>query len=324
MSMTLTQARLGQNPVISGLLLSAASQPGLVAKELFPVLPQVLRGMTLGQVGDQALRPVDTRRAPGAAFKKVEVNWEGKTYAIDQHGIAVPIPLELLDEANRAAALGGGKFAINTSSMAVSQLAMNTAAAVLDLSYELEAAALASNVTTYQGNYMELSGNGQWTHPDSDPITAVADAAELIRQSVGRRPNTLVLSAAVAYAVRNHPKVLQRLPTNVTQLVTDQHLAAVFNVAKVVVAESVVSNGTDTLTDIWGGDAVLAFTANMAPTNMALGTPTFGVTSELDGQAMAQEPYFDKATDTWVFKAKYERRCNLVQPKAGFLFKDAV
>lgn len=324
MSMTLSQARLGQNPVISGLLLSAAGQPGLVAKQLFPVLPQVLRGMTLGQVGDQALRPYDTRRAPGAAFKAVDISWEGKTYSIDQHGIAVPIPLELLDEGNRAAALGGGKFVLNSSGMAVSQLAMNTAAAVLDLSYELEAAALASDVVTYQGNHLALSGSSKWTHADSDPIKAVGDAAELIRQSVGRRPNTLLLSASVAHVLRNHAKVLQRLPTNVTQLVTDQHLAAVFNVGRVIVAESVVSDGRGSLSDIWGGDAVLAFVADMAPANMALGTPTFGVTSELDGQAIAQEPYFDKATDTWVFKAKYERRCNLVQPKAGFLFKGAV
>ena len=322
--MTLAQARFGQNPVISGLMLSVASQPGLVAKELFPVLPQVLRGMTLGEVGDQALRPVDTKRAPGAVYKKVDIKWDGKTYTVDQDGIAVPMPIELLDEANRAAALSGGKFTLNTTGVAVAQLAMNTATALLDLSYELDAAAIASNVATYQGNHLALSGSSKWSDAGSDPIKAVGDAAELIRQKVGRRPNTLLLSAAVAHVVRNHPKVLSRLPNNVTQLVTDQHLAAVFNVSKVVVAESVVSDGSDTLTDIWGGDAILAFVADLSPTSMALNTPTFGVTSELSGQATAQEPYFDQTTDTWVFKAKHERKPNLVRPTAGFLFKDAV
>ena len=321
--MTLEQARFGQNPVIGGLMLSVASQPGLVATELFPVLPQVLRGMTLGEVGDQALRPVDTKRAPGAAYKTVEISWEGKTYTVDQDGIAVPIPIELLDEANRAAALNGSKFTLNTTGVAVAQLAMNTAKAVIDLSYELQVAAIASDVATYQGNHLVLSGTSKWTHPDSDPIKAVGDAAELIRQKVGRRPNKLVLSAAVAHVVRNHPKVLQRLPTNVTQLVTDEHLAAVFNVAKVVVAESVASDGS-TLTDIWAGDAILAFVADLSPSTIALNTPTFGVTSELSGQATAQDPYFDQTTDTWVFKAKHERKPNLVRATAGFLFKDAV
>lgn len=321
--MTLAQARFGQNPVIGGLMLSVASQPGLVATELFPVLPQVLRGMTLGEVGDQALRPVNTKRAPGAAYKTVEISWEGKTYTVDQDGIAVPIPIELLDEANRAAALNGSKFTLNTTGVAVAQLAMNTAKAVIDLSYELQVAAIASDVATYQGNHLVLSGTSKWTHPDSDPIKAVGDAAELIRQKVGRRPNKLVLSAAVAHVVRNHPKVLQRLPTNVTQLVTDEHLAAVFNVAKVVVAESVASDGS-TLTDIWAGDAILAFVADLSPSTIALNTPTFGVTSELSGQATAQDPYFDQTTDTWVFKAKHERKPNLVRATAGFLFKDAV
>ncbi len=321
--MTTTQARFGQNPVIGGLLSAVAAQPGLVAKRLFPVLPQALRGMTLGTLGDEALRKYDTLRAPGAAYKQVNISWAGKSYTIDQHGVAVPMPIEVMDEANRAAALSGGKFALTPAGVAVAQIAMNTAMSVLDLSYELEAAALAQDPASYGGNSLGLSGSTKWSHPDSDPIKAVGDAAELIRQSTGRRPNRLLLSASVARAVRSHPKVLQRLPNNIMQLVTDAHLAAVFNVAEVIVAESVVSNGSG-LDDIWGDSATLAYVANMSPASMSLQDPTFGVTSELEGQAIAQEPYFDKHTDTWVFKAKHERRPNLVNPKAGFLFQTAV
>ncbi len=64
------------NPILGNLMIAGVAQgTTMAAPALFPRLPTALRGFQLAQLGDEATRVYNTRRAPGAATKQVKVSW---------------------------------------------------------------------------------------------------------------------------------------------------------------------------------------------------------------------------------------------------------
>ena len=176
MTMTTAGARLGQNPVLTGLLTSSVAQPSLIAERLFPRLPMALRGMTLAKIGSEGMRRYDTRRAPGTVTKKVEISWGGKVYTVDQHSVDVPIPREILQEADLA-----GRLNVSAH-LDVSRIAINTAMQVLTTGYEAEVADLACAAGNYAGNTINITAGGdKWSASTGKPVTQILQAGEAIR-----------------------------------------------------------------------------------------------------------------------------------------------
>ena len=108
-----------------------------------------------------------------------------------------------------------------------------------------------------------LAGTSQWSnHLNSDPIGAV-DAQKLnIRRSVGKIPNTLVVSHPVFLMLRQHPKTLFGV-TN-TGILGQEDLKKMFGVENLLVARS----------DIWKNDALLCY----VPPQPGLGAIALGYT----------------------------------------------
>lgn len=122
--MTPEQIRLNQNPILTSLLLGMG-QGSFVAERLFPRLPQALASVSLAQMGDERFRRYNLRRAPGASTKRVEVKYEGKVYTVDQYAVEVPIPREVLREADVSRRLNVGNY------LDISRIAMTTASDIL-------------------------------------------------------------------------------------------------------------------------------------------------------------------------------------------------
>lgn len=77
---------------------------------------------------------------------------------------------------------------------------------LVDLSREARVAAQIFALATYLSTQRTtLSGTGQWSHADSDPIAVILAAMDQMLV----RPNTLVLGQSVATALRTHPKVVE-------------------------------------------------------------------------------------------------------------------
>lgn len=83
----------------------------------------------------------------------------------------------------------------------------------------------------------------------STPISTIDDQKEIIAQSTGMMPNTLVLGSNVKKALRNNPDILDRIKYTQRGSVTDEILAALFEVDKVVVARSVYNAAAEGATD---------------------------------------------------------------------------
>lgn len=314
--MTLAEIRLKQNPILTSLMLGLG-QGTMIAEKLFPRLPQALSSVQLAQLGDERLRRYNTRRAPGAATKRVNIKYDGKTYTIDQHSIEVPLPRELLREADESRKLNVGNY------LDISRIAMVTANDILGLGYELDVAELATTAGTYAaGHVLALAGATKWSAATGTPVTDIRAAADVIRKKIGKRPNKLTLSADAFSAITGNPEVKGYLPnTNLGPATVDQ-LKTILNVAEIVVGDAVWIDDADVGKDVWGNNAILAYVPSIGANggDISLAEPGFGFTNVLEGHPFAETPYYENGLKSWVYGATFERRPNVAYNTAAFLF----
>lgn len=314
--MNLAEIRLKQNPILSSLLLGMG-QGNMIAEQLFPRLPQALSSVQLAQLGDERLRRYNTRRAPGAPTKRVNIKYDGKTYTIDQHSIEVPLPRELLREADEGRKLNVSNY------LDISRIAMVTANDILGLGYELDVAELATTAGTYAaGHVLALAGGTKWSASTGTPVTDIRAAADVIRKKIGKRPNKLTLSADAFSALTSNAEVKGYLPsTNLGPATLDQ-LKTILNVADIVVGDAVWIDESDVGQDVWGNNAILAYVPRIGGNGgeISLAEPGFGFTNVLEGHPFAETPYYESGLKSWVYGATFERRPNVAYNTAAFLF----
>lgn len=306
------------NPILGGLLLAGvAASTALAAPALFPRLPTALRGFQLASMGDEATRAYNTRRAPGTATKQVRISWQGQTYTVDQHAIDVPIPREMIQESDIAKRMNVGP------NVDISRVAVNTALQILNTSYEMEAAAIATDAGAYGANVLALAGGTKWSSTGT-PVTDIRGKAEVIRQATGRRPNTLVISATAFNALTMNAEVKSYLPTTMLGPATMAQLQSILNVPNIVIGDGTWTAEDGTVTDIWGNNAILAYSPQIGNDGMglSLGEPAFGFTSWMEGHPFVETPYYDNGLKSWVYGATFERKPTLVRGTAGFLFQN--
>ncbi len=314
--MTLAEIRLKQNPILTSLMLGLG-QGTMIAEKLFPRLPQVLSSAQLVNLGDERLRRYNTRRAPGAATKRVNIKYEGKTYTIDQHSIEVPLPREFFREADESRKLNVGAFP------EISKIGMVTAMDVLGLGYELDVASLATTAGSYAaGHVLALAGGTKWSAVTGTPVTDIRAASDVIRKKIGKRPNTLTLSADAFSAACTNVEVKSYLPNTLLGPATVEHLKTVFNVAEIVVGDAVWIDESDAGQDVWGNNAILAYVPKIGSngTDISLAEPGFGFTNVLEGHPFAETPYYEPSLKSWIYGATFERRPNVAYNTAAFLF----
>jgi hypothetical protein len=316
--MTAEQIRLKQNPILTSLLLGIG-QGTFIANALFPALPQALSSVMLARIGNERFRRYNLRRAPGSATKRVDVKYDGQVYTIDQYSVEVPIPRELIRESDESRRLNVGNY------LDISRIAMTTAGDILTLDYELEAATLAADAATYaSGHTLALAGGTKWSAATGTPQTDIIAASDMIRKKIGKRPNTLVLSADALSALIVNAQIKSQLPLTQLGPATIDQLKTVLNVPNIVVGDAIWIDAQDATSDIWGNNAVLAYVPRITGNSgdISLAEPAFGFTNVMQGHPFAERPYFENNTKSWIYGATYERRPNIAYPEAAFLFQN--
>ncbi|WP_295377185.1 major capsid protein [uncultured Pseudacidovorax sp.] len=318
MTMTLAEIRLKQNPILTSLLLGTG-QGTMIAEQLFPRLPQALSSVSLVKLSDERLRRYNLRRAPGGPTKKINIKFEGVVYSVEQYAVEVPMPRELLREADESRKLNVGNY------LDVSQIAMTTANDVLGLDYEIDVATVATNPATFAaGHVVALAGGTKWSAATGTPVTDIRAAAEVIRKKIGKRPNKLTLSADAMSALETNAEVKSYLSNTQTGPATLDQLKTILKVPNIVVGDAVWKDETDTGRDVWGNNAILAYVPNISANtgNISLAEPAFGFTNVIEGHPFAETPYYDPGSKSWVYGATYERRPNVAYTEAAFLFQN--
>lgn len=306
----LAQARV-VDPVLTTVARGYRSPKARVANVLFPV---VSVGKSAGKIlsfGTDDFKLVSTVRAPGANTKRVQYGYASGNFALVDHRLEGSVPVENQREA------GGEMPGIDLGAMALRRV-LN----VMALEREVTASTLATNVNNYAASNKEaLSGTSKWTDPTSDPATDIDDAREAIRVQTGEKANVLTLGPKVLRALRRHPKILDRMSTASDRPpATIQQLQAILEIEQIIEGEAVYHDGTQ-FVDVWGTNAVLAFTTPASAQEM--GSPNYGYTYQLQDGPTAEEAYYDENSNTWYYPVADAYQPVLVGASAGFLFTGA-
>lgn len=301
------------NPILSQYA-RGYRQRQLVARELFPLAPVQQYGGQVLEFGKESFRAYVTKRAPGTNKRRVRFGYTGKTYTIVPSDLEGVVPFEHMRDAAQVPGIDLGQRAVN--------LALNS---VL-LTHEIDSAALATNAANYPSSHkVTLTGTDRWTSPTSTPISDIRAARNAITTSTGMRPNTLVLSESAYFALQEHPDIINRVATNITRTVTEDTLAVIFQVRRVIVATAIQALGADdTLSPVWGNDAVLAYVPESnGDASANAEEPGYGYTYYIEGHPIVGEPYEDKSADSWIYPVSFHQTPQLTGILAGYLFKDA-
>lgn len=124
----------------------------------------------------------------------------------------------------------------------------------------------------------------QWSdYTNSDPIEDIEEGKAKILSTTGFEANTLVLGYDVFRQLKNHPDLVDRIKYTSSQTITEDMLARMFDIERVLVSKSVKATNAE------GASAAYSFTtgktallAHVAP-NPGILTPSAGYTFSWTG-----------------------------------------
>lgn len=124
----------------------------------------------------------------------------------------------------------------------------------------------------------------QWSdYTSSDPINDIEEAKSDVLSTTGLEPNTLVLGYEVFRQLKNHPDLVDRIKYTSSQTITEDMLARMFDIDRVLVAKAVRATNVEGAAEAYGfayGKAALL--AHVAPSPGLL-TPSAGYTFSWTG-----------------------------------------
>lgn len=288
-------------------------QNNLVGMSLFPRVPVMQRGGKIITFGKEAfMQYANLKRAPGQNTRRIQFGHAGSSYALDDYSLEGQVPIETQQEAE---AVPGIDMASRT---------VNGVQDIIALRLELQQATLATTAGTYAAsNKTTLSGTSQWSDStNSDPMGDIEAGKEAVRKLIGKRPNVVVMGAAVFAKLKTHSKVVDRIKYTGRDIATPDLLASLFGVQQVLIGDAVQADDTGAFSDVWGKFVVLAYTptASLA----AQGVPSYGYTYHLTGYPTAEEPYYDRNAKSWIYPVTDVCAPVIAGAEAGYLISAAV
>lgn len=277
------------------------------------VLPMVKVAKQTGKyyVYDKANLRIDrTERSAGSAAAEIDFGVAPSgTFSCDDHALKGFVSDEVQDQADAA---------LNPL---VDETETVTEKLLLDR--ENNAATLLTSTANLTQN-TTLSGTSQWSdYQNSDPIGDVRTARTTVHQNTFKKPNTLIMGKQVFDMLIEHPQIIERIKYSQLGIVTAELLARVFQVEQVIVGEAgsntAVEGQTDSLSYIWGKNAIVAFIAPQVRLKML----TLGVTFTYSTRIVKRWRDEDReGTYVRIGNDNYVQK--IIAATAGYLIKNAI
>ena len=285
-----------------------------IHRALFPAVPVGARGGTRVEFDRTDFRRVNSRRAPGAATRRVQFGHQGEKFALNQHRLLGMQPLEPAQDAMSVAGIDMSMRTVDGTQM------------LIELEKEIDAADTATAAASYDASHvLTPSAGNRWDAAGSSPTEQVLEAVETIRQETAKRPNTVVIGGKVYSKVRKHEEVLSSIrykdADGGKKIGNTDDLAALWDVASVVVGDAIWVDEDDAATDVWGNHVVIAYTELGSLTRYM---PSFAYGHQLSGTPLVEEPYFDRDHNSWLYPVCDEYSQEIVGKDAGYLIRDAI
>lgn len=234
--------------------------PGYIAEDVMPIIPVKLETSKYFTYDKSRFDAPPALRAERAQYARVDWSVTTNTYSCNEYGLEL-----LIDDRERQNAIEPLSLDIDTTEI-ITDMVLN------DREQRVKTVVMTAANYTHSNtiDYISSGGNAAlaWDQfATSDPIRDVAvTGRETVRANTGVYPNTLVLGAKVFSQLKQHPVIIDRLkynPPGGTARGSLGALADLFEVDRVLVGLPLTrtsnENQTDTLTDVWGRNALLAW-----------------------------------------------------------------
>lgn len=285
----------------------------MVASALFPTVMTPTRGGKIITFGKEDFMLYATQRAPGENTKRVQFGYSGGNYALVDYGLEGTVGIEVMQE-------GMAGPGIDHAALAVRKVQN-----IMALRLEKQSADLARTAGSYSAGNKNtgLTGATLWSDLSaSDPVGNIETAKDAIRAATGKRPNTIVMGASVMKSLRQHSDIIDRIKYTGRDVPTPELLAALFGVQRVLVGDAIYATDAGVFGDVWGKDVVVAYTDTATLADM--GAPSYGYTYTLTGYPLAEDPYYDRNSKSWVYPVTRAEAPVLASASAGYLITNAV
>ena len=295
------------DPVLSNVS-KAYSNEMYVADMLFPSFPT---GKETGKyyVYDKAkFRRNTTKRAAGAKANEVEYGLSTASFTTEDHALKEKTPWEIIRQADSA---------LNPEMDATENITEQ-----LQIDKEIALATSMASTAIMTAN-TTLSGTSQWSdYTNSDPLGDVKTGRQTVQKAIGRKPNTLVLSQEVFDTLIEHPDIVEKIKYSQLGVATEELLARLFGVSKVIVAAAIYETATEGATSsmgyIWGKHAWLMYIAPAA----RLRSITLGFTFKYEDRKVKK--WDDVDAEARYVRANENYTQKFVAVEAAYLIKNAV
>ena len=300
------------DPVLSALAIGY-SNAAFIGDQLLPFVNLDKEGGKIPRFGKEAFKVYATERALRAKSNRINPeDIDGIDISLDEHDLEYPI--DYREDAEAA-------FPLQAH-------ATNRVVEGIRLRHEAMVAAMTQNPANYPtGNKLALSGTDMFTHVDSDPEGVVDDAKAAVRNKIVKEPNTMAIGYTAWRAMKRHPKLKAILSDTRSRLVQLADLREIFEIENIVVGKAVYATDAGVVTDLWGGNLVLAYVPTAAPAAAADAPvrsayePSFGYTLRKKGN-----PVVDTRTEDG--KLEIIRNTDIFRPymlgaEAGYLVTGA-
>ena len=208
---------------LTNISIAYKSAEGLVADQLFPVVPSKAE-YDLYYIQDKAasFRVPDTLRANGAEANEDSIALSTASFRIEFHALK-----DIVTDRSKKNADPGLDLEISATEDLTGKILMQR---------EIDAAAIFSDGAW--ANETSVAATAAWSLQTtvSDPILVAASAASVIAQNAGVKPNTCLLDFRAWQAVKNHLQVVDRVKYTSAESVGEASVARLFGVEKLLVA----------------------------------------------------------------------------------------
>lgn len=308
----MTNRYLGVDPMLTEVAI-AYTNDEYVAELVFPSFA-VKKQTGKHFVYDRGrFRSVNNKRSTGAPSNEQTLSFTtGLSYSAEDHALKQFVPDEDVDNAITPT----DPYQDATENL----MDMHMVAREVELATMLtDTAQMTQNIT--------LSGTSQFNdYANSDPFATIETGMQTVHASVFQKPNTAIIGKQVWDKLKHHPAFLERVKYSQKGVITEDLLASLIGVDRVIVAaagkNTAVEGATDAMGYIWGKNMILAYIApKVAPKVITLGLTYTWKTIETKRLAGSGE---EDREGIYVRVGHWYYDQNIVSALCGYLIKNAV
>ncbi|MDR2868898.1 MAG: major capsid protein [Deferribacteraceae bacterium] len=290
------------DPVLTELALGY-SNLAYVADKLFPEIEVQKEGFKVPKFSKESFAIRNTIRNINADSNRINTDTpETVDIVLDEHDLEAPYDYREENDANYELE--------KRNTFIVTEGVM--------LKVEKQAADMALDAANYAAdNKITISGADAFSDPNSDPIAEIEQGKETIRRKTGRRPNVMVIGAALYAELKEHPQLLEKIKYTEKGIVTALHMQEIFGIETVVIGEAVYTESGVTK-DVWGKHIVLAYSSKLG----SMYEPTYGYTFKRKGMPQV-DTYVELGGKRKIVRYTSIKKAALMGMDAGYLISEA-